>query len=106
MKMSERDYSHLKGAVVNVKASDGTVHEAVVVGCVYGVGIMIEGDSFFRLCLNAFSHRVEGSNYNGAFASMVAKIKRGEIASSLPDYVLKWCKCPTNLWTTANCAFT
>ena len=106
MKISKRDYSHLKGAVVNIKANDGTVYEAVVAGCVYGVGITIEGDSFFRLCLNASSHMAEGNNYNGAFASMVAKIKRGEIALSLPDDVLRWRKCTTNLWTTAACAFT
>ena len=91
MKMSERDYSHLKGTEVLLIKRSGT-YNAIVAGCDYDIGITIESiddDGQHKLCLNAAMHKARYDNYNGVFAHMVAKIKCGEIDADMPDKVMR-----------------
>ena len=91
MKLSERDYSHLKGTEVLLIKRSGT-YNAIVAGCDYNIGITIESiddDGQHKLCLNAATHKVKCFNYNGVFAHMVAKVKSGEIDAAMPDKVLR-----------------
>lgn len=91
MKMSERDYSHLKGTEVLLIKRSGT-YNAIVAGCDYDIGITIESiddDDQLKLCLNAAMHKARYDNYNGVFAHIVAKIKRGVIDSDMPDKVMR-----------------
>ena len=89
MKMSERDYAHLKGTEVIV-FKGREYYDAIVAGCDYNVGITIQSiDGEKLLCLNTAVHANDYNNYNGVFASMVAKIKRGTIKYDMPDKVRK-----------------
>ena len=90
MKMSERDYSHLKGTEVLLIKRSGT-YNAIVAGCDYDIGITIEStcDDKNKICLNAAIHKARYDNYNGVFAHIVAKIKRGVIDSDMPDKVMR-----------------
>ena len=90
MKLSERDYSHLKGTEVIMIEGSNTYH-AVVVGCEYSIGITIEStcEDKNKICLNAAMHKARYDNYNGVFAHIVAKIKRGVIDSAMPDKVIR-----------------
>ena len=107
MKLSERDYSHMKGTEVLLIKRSGT-YNAIVAGCDYHIGITIESiddDGQHKLCLNAATHKARYRNYNGVFAHMVAKIKRGEIDADMPDKVMR---CDTRYKRSGNdtdCAF-